>query len=143
METEYHGGPVAGGTFPAEIWHDFMTAWRSQIRDSRADAARPPQATAPDDRDARSRPPAAGRPEHAARTAEQPTEHGTPRTSGDHGHRAATAARRGARARDAAARRRRAGDAGSAPAGADAHAAADRRRRHGGGATPERREPRR
>ena len=22
--TEYHGGPVAGGTFPAEIWHDYM-----------------------------------------------------------------------------------------------------------------------
>ena len=26
METEYHGEPVAGGTFPAEIWHDFMLA---------------------------------------------------------------------------------------------------------------------
>jgi penicillin-binding protein 1A len=26
MKTEYHGGPVAGGTFPSEIWHDFMTA---------------------------------------------------------------------------------------------------------------------
>ena len=25
MKTEYHGQPVAGGTFPAEIWHDFMT----------------------------------------------------------------------------------------------------------------------
>jgi penicillin-binding protein 1A len=25
MKTEFHGGPVAGGTFPAEIWHDFMT----------------------------------------------------------------------------------------------------------------------
>ena len=24
METEYRGEPVAGGTFPAEIWHDFM-----------------------------------------------------------------------------------------------------------------------
>ncbi len=24
MYTEYHGGPVAGGTFPAEIWHDYM-----------------------------------------------------------------------------------------------------------------------
>src|SRR4051794_20629094 len=34
MLTEYHGGPVAGGTFPAEIWHDFMTAW-IKIRDSR------------------------------------------------------------------------------------------------------------
>jgi penicillin-binding protein 1A len=26
MKTEYHGGPVAGGTFPADIWHDFVTA---------------------------------------------------------------------------------------------------------------------
>jgi penicillin-binding protein 1A len=25
MKTNYHGQPVAGGTFPAEIWHDFMT----------------------------------------------------------------------------------------------------------------------
>jgi len=24
MRTEYRGGPVAGGTFPAHIWHDFM-----------------------------------------------------------------------------------------------------------------------
>ncbi|MEA2295343.1 MAG: penicillin-binding protein, partial [Solirubrobacteraceae bacterium] len=24
MYTEYHGGPVAGGTFPAEIWGDYM-----------------------------------------------------------------------------------------------------------------------
>jgi penicillin-binding protein 1A len=34
METEYHGGPVAGGTFPAEIWHDLMLAWIG-IRDQR------------------------------------------------------------------------------------------------------------
>jgi penicillin-binding protein 1A len=34
MLTEFHGQPVAGGTFPAEIWHDFMTAW-IKIRDSR------------------------------------------------------------------------------------------------------------
>jgi penicillin-binding protein 1A len=26
METEYRGEPVAGGTFPAEIWHDFMVS---------------------------------------------------------------------------------------------------------------------
>lgn len=35
METEYHGQPVAGGTFPAEIWHDFMVSVK-QIRDTRA-----------------------------------------------------------------------------------------------------------
>src|SRR5215213_1790315 len=26
MKTEYHGQPVAGGTYPAEIWHDFMAS---------------------------------------------------------------------------------------------------------------------
>jgi penicillin-binding protein 1A len=34
MESEYLGGPVAGGTYPAEIWHDLMTAWIG-IRDLR------------------------------------------------------------------------------------------------------------
>jgi penicillin-binding protein 1A len=34
MLTEYHGQAVAGGTFPAEIWHDFMTSW-IQLRDAR------------------------------------------------------------------------------------------------------------
>jgi penicillin-binding protein 1A len=34
MKTEYHGGPVAGGTFPTEIWHDLMTGW-IRIRDQR------------------------------------------------------------------------------------------------------------
>jgi penicillin-binding protein 1A len=38
MKTEYHGGPVEGGTYPAEIWHDFMTSW-IDIRDAR-DAAK-------------------------------------------------------------------------------------------------------
>jgi penicillin-binding protein 1A len=27
MKTEFHGSEVAGGTYPAEIWHDFMTSW--------------------------------------------------------------------------------------------------------------------
>ena len=26
MMTQYNGGPVAGGTFPALIWHDFMVS---------------------------------------------------------------------------------------------------------------------
>ena len=40
MKTEYHGGPVAGGTFPAEIWHDFMMSFIG-IRDQRdAEAGR-------------------------------------------------------------------------------------------------------
>jgi penicillin-binding protein 1A len=34
MRTEYRGGPVAGGTYPAEIWHDLMTSW-IRIRDAR------------------------------------------------------------------------------------------------------------
>jgi penicillin-binding protein 1A len=36
METEYRGEPVAGGTFPAEIWHDFMVS-ANKIRLSRWD----------------------------------------------------------------------------------------------------------
>src|SRR5215213_972169 len=39
MEYEHAGGPVAGGTFPAEIFHDFMTSWidmRGQRRMERA-----------------------------------------------------------------------------------------------------------
>jgi penicillin-binding protein 1A len=35
METEYLGGPVAGGTYPTEIWHDLMMSWIG-IRDQRA-----------------------------------------------------------------------------------------------------------
>ena len=38
MKTEFHGGPVAGGTFPAEIWRDFMRA-ALRFRDAR-EAAR-------------------------------------------------------------------------------------------------------
>jgi penicillin-binding protein 1A len=38
METEYRGGPVAGGTFPAEIWQDFMEAWIG-IREAREAAS--------------------------------------------------------------------------------------------------------
>jgi penicillin-binding protein 1A len=34
MEYEHAGGPVAGGTFPAEIFHDFLTSWLT-IREQR------------------------------------------------------------------------------------------------------------
>ncbi len=34
MQTEYAGGPVAGGTYPAEIWGDLMRTWIG-IRDRR------------------------------------------------------------------------------------------------------------
>ena len=40
MRTEYHGQPVAGGTYPAEIWHDFMAA-AIKIRDVRDPKAAP------------------------------------------------------------------------------------------------------
>jgi penicillin-binding protein 1A len=50
MEYE-HGGPVAGGTFPAEIFHDFMTSWiemRTQRRLARgADDENQDGSTAP------------------------------------------------------------------------------------------------
>jgi penicillin-binding protein 1A len=35
METEYRGEPVAGGTFPAEIWRDFMLSV-NKIRETRS-----------------------------------------------------------------------------------------------------------
>jgi penicillin-binding protein 1A len=31
MRTEYHGGSVAGGTFPAEIWHDYMSSVKGKF----------------------------------------------------------------------------------------------------------------
>jgi penicillin-binding protein 1A len=34
MEYEHAGGPVAGGTFPAEIFHDFMSSWL-ELREQR------------------------------------------------------------------------------------------------------------
>jgi penicillin-binding protein 1A len=47
METEYRGQPVAGGTYPAEIWRDFMLSAR-KIRTARAAAKgkdQPPEGT--------------------------------------------------------------------------------------------------
>jgi penicillin-binding protein 1A len=45
MKTEHAGSPVAGGTFPAEIFHDFMTAWLAMRSERRA--ARGNHATTP------------------------------------------------------------------------------------------------
>ena len=63
METEYRGEPVAGGTFPAEIWHDFMVTAnkiragaRAEGRQGRDRADRPrrgPGAPVPARRDRR------------------------------------------------------------------------------------------
>jgi penicillin-binding protein 1A len=53
MEYEHAGSPVAGGTFPAEIFHDFMSSWlemREQRRLERAakrDADETDSTTAP------------------------------------------------------------------------------------------------
>ncbi|MEA2481491.1 MAG: penicillin-binding protein [Thermoleophilaceae bacterium] len=54
MKTEYHGGPVAGGTFPAEIFHDFMTgvlkiddARHKGTGDTTSNSAAPVAPTAP------------------------------------------------------------------------------------------------
>jgi penicillin-binding protein 1A len=47
METEYRGEPVAGGTYPAEIWRDFMLSAK-KIRAARAAAEgkdQPPEGT--------------------------------------------------------------------------------------------------
>ena len=38
MRTEYHGEPVAGGTFPAEIWREFM----QQVDEDEASSFEPP-----------------------------------------------------------------------------------------------------
>ena len=47
MSTDYDGGPVLGGTFPALIWHDFMIS-ALQIEKERAEhAAAPRGASAP------------------------------------------------------------------------------------------------
>jgi len=39
MEYEHAGSPVAGGTFPAEIFHDFLTSWLTIRGERRADRA--------------------------------------------------------------------------------------------------------
>jgi penicillin-binding protein 1A len=39
MEYEHAGGPVAGGTFPAEIFHDFMSSWLELRQERRLERA--------------------------------------------------------------------------------------------------------
>jgi penicillin-binding protein 1A len=41
METEHGGAPVAGGTFPAEIFHDFMTSWLTMRAEREANRKQP------------------------------------------------------------------------------------------------------
>jgi penicillin-binding protein 1A len=42
MEFEYHGKPVAGGTYPAEIWRDFMLR-AGKIREARSNEKNTPE----------------------------------------------------------------------------------------------------
>ncbi len=59
MEYEHAGGPVAGGTFPAEIFHDFMSSWlelrqarrleRAANRDDGSDSTAPALPVTPTD----------------------------------------------------------------------------------------------
>jgi penicillin-binding protein 1A len=65
MKTEYRGEPVAGGTFPAEIWRDFMQAM-DKIVDDRVNAQRAEK----------------GLPPREDGEGEQPAEPGTPTTPG-------------------------------------------------------------
>jgi penicillin-binding protein 1A len=41
METEHGGAPVAGGTYPAEIFHDFMTSWLTLRAEREANRKQP------------------------------------------------------------------------------------------------------
>jgi len=49
METEYRGEPVAGGTFPAEIWRDFMLSVKKirEVRSPNKDEDEAPVPTVP------------------------------------------------------------------------------------------------
>ena len=40
MQTEYRGEPVAGGTYPAEIWRDFMNAAKTLLEEREAEELR-------------------------------------------------------------------------------------------------------
>ena len=91
MEYEHAGGPVAGGTFPAEIFHDFMTAWLT-IRDEREAARGKPTTT----RTARHRARGAGEPPRSRPPSSPRRPRRRPRTRPPGGH-----GRRGARARAA------------------------------------------
>ena len=97
MKTEYHGQPVAGGTYPAEIWHDFMMSVLEDRREPRQGPRRGRGRGGRSAHDAR-------RPRVARRR--RPPRHRTAPVSPDQGGGASPAAGwRGARR--AAARRRR------------------------------------
>ncbi|HEU0317396.1 MAG TPA: penicillin-binding transpeptidase domain-containing protein, partial [Solirubrobacteraceae bacterium] len=66
MSTEFNGGPVLGGTFPALIWHDFMTAAEATYTDRAAQKAaqtgQPAGTTTTDTTSTSASPPSSGTP---------------------------------------------------------------------------------
>jgi penicillin-binding protein 1A len=83
MEYEHGGSPVAGGTFPAEIFHDFMTSW-IDLRQAR----RLERAAKREDEDGTSTdvaPAVPVSPTDAAPTEAAPTDEGTGGTNRDQG----------------------------------------------------------
>ncbi len=126
MEFEHAGGPVAGGTFPAEIFHDFMTSWLS-LREARRAARGGDDETTTTPESGTTAPATPGRPERRARrrAAGRRDDPGRPGRRGRHrrqpagGHAHARGARGRARARGAhAGRARPHTDAAAAPAAA-------------------------
>ena len=73
MEYEHAGGPVAGGTFPAEIFHDFMTSW-VEMRDARRAALHADDEDQEEDSTDGTTAPAVPVDPNAVPDAEQPTE---------------------------------------------------------------------
>jgi len=80
METEYRGEPVAGGTYPAEIWRDFMKAV-DRIIDERVNKERAKKGLPPRDEDEGEEPPAPGTPTTPASPA-TPQQQETPTPNG-------------------------------------------------------------
>ena len=120
MEYEHAGGPVAGGTYPAEIFHDFMSSWIEMREQRRLERA----AKRDDDGPTRRHPPSPWRPPTRPRGA-----------GGPHGDRARGRRRRRPAARPGAQRSRAPQqpapepDPAPTPAPAAEHAAQRRRRR--------------
>jgi penicillin-binding protein 1A len=84
MTTEYAGGPVDGGTFPALIFHDIVLAWED-IKDAKASAKRSDESSTDGDTDSSGTytPPATTTtpPVAPSTTEEPPTEETTPPTN--------------------------------------------------------------
>ena len=109
--------PVAGGTFPAEIWHDFMTSWLEMRDAATAAAARAPT----DDEDAPRHVPPTPAPRTRPPTDQPPPDARPPPTDQGGGQAGAAGARADAAGRaraDPGARRPR-----RPPPSTDAHAA--------------------